>query len=110
MTFRVLGTGSPLVDYTAQVDEAFLERFVPGTKGGTVHIDVVERNRLFAALDGKLIRTPGGAAANTICALGRLGIETAFLGRTGRDEAAGFFASFAKVDLSELASYRVAGT
>lgn len=91
MSFFLAGAGSPLVDYTAEVEDSFLQEFIPGCKGGTLNIDDAERNRLFTALKSKILRTPGGAAANTICALGRAGISTAFFGKTGNDEDGIYF-------------------
>ena len=91
MPFFLTGAGSPLVDYTAEVDESFLQEFVPGCKGGTLNIDDAERSRLFTALKNNFLRTPGGAAANTVCALGRAGISTAFFGKTGCDNDGEFF-------------------
>ena len=91
MSFFLVGAGSPLVDYTAEVDELFLKEFVPGCKGGTLNIDDAERSRIFSALKNKILRTPGGAAANTVCALGRLGVRAAFFGKTGADEDGEYF-------------------
>ncbi|MBR4884649.1 MAG: adenosine kinase, partial [Lentisphaeria bacterium] len=79
------------MDYTAEVDESFLQEFVPGCKGGTLNIDDAERSRLFSALGNNFLRTPGGAAANTVCALGRAGISTAFFGKTGCDKDGEYF-------------------
>lgn len=93
MSFKVIGAGSPLVDYTANVSENFLEMFPGSVKGGTEHIDSSERNRILANLAGTLLRTPGGAAANTISVLGKLGVECAFLGKLGDDENGDFFRS-----------------
>lgn len=90
--FRIIGAGSPLVDYSAAVDDGFLSRCVPGCKGGTIHIGHKEREQIFAGLSGKeLLRTPGGAAANTISALGKLGVDCAFFGKAGVDDDGDFF-------------------
>ena len=91
MSFFLIGAGSPLVDYTAEVDDNFLQEFIPGCKGGTLNISDAERSRIFAALGSRILRTPGGAAANTVCALGRLGVDTAFFGKTGIDEDGEYF-------------------
>ena len=34
MSFSLLGIGSPLLDILIKADEAFLEKHVPGRKGG----------------------------------------------------------------------------
>ena len=93
MSFFLAGAGSPLVDFTAEVNESFLQEFIPGCKGGTLNIDDAGRSRLFTALNSKILRTPGGAAANTVCALGRIGINVTFFGKTGNDENGDFFRS-----------------
>ena len=90
-TFRIIGAGSPLVDYTACVDDLFLQQNIPGGKGGTLHIDGAERRRIFSAITTPVLRTPGGAAANTISALGKLQVDAAFFGKTGNDEDGEFF-------------------
>ncbi len=89
--FRVIGAGSPLVDYTIGVDDRFLQQNIPGGKGGTIHIAGAERRRIFSAVTAPVLRTPGGAAANTISALGKLQIGTAFLGKLGNDDDGNFF-------------------
>ena len=89
--FRIIGAGSPLVDYTAEIADTFLPEHLPGIKGGTVHIDDQERDRIVAALNGNLLKTPGGAAANTIAALGRMGVSAAFFGKLGHDDNGEFF-------------------
>ena len=90
MSFRVIGAGSPLVDYTAAVSECFLQQ-CSGCKGGTVHISNAERENLTARLGSAMLRTPGGAAANTISALGKLHVRTAFIGKLGDDDDGDFF-------------------
>lgn len=91
MSFFLAGAGSPLVDFTAEVNDSFLQEFIPGCKGGTLNIDDAGRNRLFTALKSKILRTPGGAAANTVCALGRAGVDVTFFGKTGNDEDGNYF-------------------
>ena len=91
MSFFLIGAGSPLVDYTAEVSEEFLKNSVSGCKGGTLNISDAERSRIFAALKGQVLRTPGGAAANTVCALGRAGVSAAFFGKTGVDDDGEYF-------------------
>ena len=93
MSFFLIGAGSPLVDYTTEVAEEFLKNSVSGCKGGTLNISDAERSRIFAALNGTVLRTPGGAAANTVCALGRAGVSAAFFGKTGIDEDGEYFRS-----------------
>ena len=91
MSFSFIGAGSPLVDYTVAVSDAFLQQYGCKCKGGTEHINAKERAGLFAAFNGKFLRTPGGAAANTVCALGRLGVKCSFFGKLGNDDDGNFF-------------------
>ncbi|MBQ9088812.1 MAG: adenosine kinase [Lentisphaeria bacterium] len=91
MSFGVIGAGSPLVDYTAAVSDCFLQQHLDGCKGGTVHISNSEREVLLRKLGSTMLRTPGGAAANTIAALGKLHVRTAFIGKLGDDDDGDFF-------------------
>lgn len=83
---RVLGVGSPMMDLLAKVPEAFLGG-VPGAKGGMEWVAPEQMDALIARLPEAPLQAPGGSAANTICALGRLGVPVALLGKMGRDEA-----------------------
>ena len=89
--FRIIGAGSPLVDYCAAVDDGFLARRISGCKGGTVHITPGEKERIFSGFPGVVLKTPGGAAANTISALGKLEVACAFFGKAGSDSDGDFF-------------------
>ena len=91
MSFGVIGAGSPLVDYTAAVSDCFLQRHLHGGKGGTLHISSNERDALVRVLGSNMLRTPGGAAANTVAALGKLRVRTAFIGKLGDDDDGDFF-------------------
>lgn len=81
---KVLGLGSPIVDYAAQVEEAFVSQ-IPGGKGGMILVNDEEMNGLLDLLPAIPPLTPGGAAANTTQTLQRLGTTTAFLGKLGND-------------------------
>lgn len=92
MSFRLLGIGSPLVDYSLAVTDEMLKNVVPGGKGCTRNISRQERDALTG--HGKNIcRTPGGSAANTVRALSYLGGSAALFGKTGNDEDGDFFRS-----------------
>ena len=84
---KVLGMGNALVDILIRIDD---DRFLNSQnlpKGSMQLVDAVfaqqlqtatqEMNRSFAS---------GGSAANTICGLAKLGVPTAFLGKTTDDE------------------------
>lgn len=89
-TIEVLGAGSPIVDLLTYVPEDFLAR-VPGEKGGMELVDAACIDALCEKLPGEVHRAPGGAAANTIQNLAKLGVRTAMLGMLGRDEAGTYY-------------------
>ena len=82
--FRFCGVGSAIVDILARVDEDFLAG-IPGGKGGAVEMAPAELDRLLARLPSSLVM-PGGAAANTMRLLARLGGNCALSAHIGRDE------------------------
>jgi len=84
---RILGVGSPMMDLLARVPEAFLQE-VPGAKGGMEWVEPAQMDAIIARLPEPPHRAPGGSAANTVCALGRLGMPVALLGKMGRDAEA----------------------
>lgn len=86
-TSRILGVGSPMMDLLARVPESFLS-YVPGQKGGMEWITPEDMDRMLARLPEPPHRAPGGSAANTVCALGRLGMPVAQLGKMGLDAEA----------------------
>lgn len=90
MKFKLLGVGSPLVDYSLEISDAELKKIVPDGKGCTRHLSCQERSLIFDS--GKnLIFTPGGSAANTIRALAYLGGSGALFGKIGNDPDGRFF-------------------
>jgi len=84
---KILGMGNALVDIMTQIpDDAILEELeLP--KGSMQLVDLETSGRVLQATD-HLERqlTSGGSAANTIYGLAMLGVETAFIGKIGRDE------------------------
>ena len=84
---KVIGMGNALVDILIRIeDDNFLkEHNLP--KGSMQLVDT-QTASVLAEATNKLNRTfvAGGSAANTISALARLGIETAFVGKVGDDE------------------------
>ncbi|MDD5697020.1 MAG: adenosine kinase [Victivallaceae bacterium] len=89
---RILGIGSPIVDFLVQVDTPFLEA-VGAEKGGMVLISSEEMDVLLAKLPGTPLLAPGGSAGNTIFGLAKLEDSTAFLGKLGNDAAGNFYRS-----------------
>lgn len=87
---KVLGVGSPLLDYLAEVDESFLVANVHGAKGG---MEMIEPEAM-AVLLSKLPATakaPGGSAGNTIFALAKMGVQVAMFGKVGSDADGDFY-------------------
>ncbi|MBN1863284.1 MAG: adenosine kinase [Victivallales bacterium] len=87
---KVLGVGSPMLDLLVNVDDELISR-IGGEKGG---MELVSPEKLEHILDmtGKVPElSPGGSSANTIFGLAHLGLPTALLGKTGKDEQAEFY-------------------
>jgi sugar/nucleoside kinase (ribokinase family) len=86
-SFDLAGVGSPIVDLTAQVPEAFLAR-VTGDKGGMVLVDDAEMGAILSMLDAPASLSTGGSAANATFNAARLGLRTTFVGKLGNDALA----------------------
>lgn len=76
-----------MMDLLAQVPESFLNG-ISGAKGGMEWVSPEAMNDIIARLPEPPVRAPGGSAANTICALARLGMPVALLGKMGLDAEA----------------------
>ncbi|MBD3223395.1 MAG: adenosine kinase [Caldithrix sp.] len=86
----IVGVGSPIIDMNTFVEDRFLET-IDGEKGGMELVDKSVIDALLNAIEDRPVRKPGGASANTIFALARLGSPTSFLGMIGGDEDADFY-------------------
>ncbi len=89
---KILGMGNALVDIMTKLDhDEILDKFsLP--KGSMQLVDIDKSDKLLSEskhLEKQL--TSGGSAANTIHGLAKLGIETAFMGKVGKDEFGEFF-------------------
>ena len=89
---KILGMGNALVDIMTKLDhDGILDKFsLP--KGSMQLVDIDKSDKLLSEskhLEKQL--TSGGSAANTIHGLAKLGIETAFMGKVGKDEFGEFF-------------------
>ncbi len=89
---KILGMGNALVDILTQLkDDSILERY-SFPKGSMTLVDSELSNYLYNETLGLLKqKASGGSAANTIHGLAHLGVETAFIGKTGNDELGKFF-------------------
>ena len=91
---KIAGLGGPVIDILIRVDDAQLAAHVRGEKGGMNKISGAEQRRIVAALvkaGCKPVYAIGGSAFNTVGSLARLGMDTSFIGKTGKDEASEFF-------------------
>lgn len=87
---EVIGVGSPILDVLSYVPDSFLET-VSGDKGGMELVDAAFIDSVMATLPGEQFHAPGGAAANTILNLAKLGVSTTFLGMSGKDTNGEFY-------------------
>lgn len=87
---KILGVGSPIVDFLVNVEEQFLTD-IEAEKGGMVLLDSDEMEDLLARVPGRAVLAPGGSAGNAIFALAKLHNSTAFLGKIADDAAGDFF-------------------
>lgn len=89
---KIIGVGNSLVDMMIRIpDESYLAEFKLA-KGSMSLVDsktsstILERVKQFISQ-----KAAGGSAANTINGLAKLGVPTAFIGKTGRDAIGDFF-------------------
>lgn len=112
MSIDLLGLGSPIMDLTANVPEAFLAT-IRGDKGGMVLVDAAEMAALVARLPSPPVLAPGGSAANVIRVAAQLGLRTAFLGKLGADDTAAAYRGHAEtvgVDITRFLAHPTAPT
>lgn len=89
---KVLGMGNALVDIMTRLDNDTILDELSFPKGS---MQLVNKNKSDEILQStqhlKKIKASGGSAANTIHGLASLGIETGFIGKTGKDSLGNFF-------------------
>ncbi len=83
---RILGIGNALVDALLEIkDEAIFEQFQL-QKGGMEMIELEKKIAIHEAVGGKFDKmASGGAVANTIVGLAKLGAPVGYIGKIGRD-------------------------
>jgi sugar/nucleoside kinase (ribokinase family) len=94
MMKKVLGMGNALVDILIRIgDDSFLKKQnLP--KGSMQLVDAAVAQQLNKVTEGmERSFASGGSAANTICGLAKMGVPTAFLGKTADDENGAAFGS-----------------
>ncbi|MDR1552779.1 MAG: adenosine kinase [Prevotellaceae bacterium] len=90
---KILGIGNALVDILAIFKNDMMLQKYNLPKGSMTHVDEATTNKIFDDIkrQSKYNIVAGGSAANTVNGLGKLGIKTAFIGKTGKDELGNFF-------------------
>ncbi len=89
---KILGMGNALVDALVRIDNDHFLQQQNLPKGSMQLVDWETSHRVRqATAHFQPTHASGGSAANTIHGLAKLGIETAFLGKIGRDEIGGLF-------------------
>ncbi len=90
---KILGIGSALVDFLAQIPDENILKEMNLPKGSMTYVDIptaLEISKMMYDRYG-CQRASGGSAANTMSGLGRLGIKAGFLSKVGNDEVGQFF-------------------
>ncbi len=89
---KVLGMGNALVDALVQIDNDNILEELNLPKGSMQLVDWDTSEKVMKAVDAfPRSQASGGSAANTIHGLAKLGIETGFIGKIGKDEIGSFF-------------------
>ena len=84
---KILGMGNALVDILVQLENDSILEELSLPRGSMQLVDIhLSRKILFLLEKYSKSVSAGGAAANTIHALAKLGIETGFIGVIGEDE------------------------
>ena len=89
---KVIGMGNALVDIMTRLkSDEFLKEFnLP--RGSMTLVDLEQSNLINIQSSGlDKAKASGGSAANTIHGLAKLGIETSYIGKIGKDDLGKFF-------------------
>ncbi len=88
MNYDVIGIGNAVVDVITHADDAFLDHM--GIEKGIMQLIDRDRAELLYAAMGERVQAAGGSVANTVAGVGRMGLNTAFVGKV-KDDALGRF-------------------
>ena len=90
---KILGIGSALVDILSQIPNEQVLQELNLPKGSMTYVNTSDIVKIGDHIHQKYgsQRASGGSTANTMCGLSRLGIETGFLSKIGKDEVGEFF-------------------
>jgi sugar/nucleoside kinase (ribokinase family) len=87
IVMKILGMGNALVDILVKIDNDNILEELSLPRGSMQLVDIhLSRKILYQLEKYQKSISAGGAAANTIHALGKLGIEAGFVGVVGEDE------------------------
>ena len=82
--YKVLGIGSPRIDYIQTVDDELLEELAI-SKGGRKAYHTLAFEKIITKIGTEAKLFPGGSACTTMRGLAQLGIETAITGNLSKD-------------------------
>jgi sugar/nucleoside kinase (ribokinase family) len=103
---RILGVGSPILDILVNVDDSFIDN-IKGEKGGMELVSPEELDEILKKANSETVLIPGGSAANTIFGLANLGMQTAFLGKIGKDKQSDFYLSQYKKINGDMSHFKI---
>lgn len=83
--YDAIGFGNSIIDYTANVDDSFLEKYGL-RKGDWKGIKKEQQEEMEKDLEGKITKSLGGSASNTIAGMNNLGSNVVYCGTVGDDE------------------------
>lgn len=84
---KVIGLGNALVDIMTPLENDNILSQIEFPKGSMQLVDAAKSNEILKLTSHlKSSLASGGSAANTIHGIARLGMETAFVGKTGQDD------------------------
>jgi sugar/nucleoside kinase (ribokinase family) len=89
---KILGIGNALIDVLVRLGDDILLSELDLPKGSMNLINIHTRNKLLDRVRQKEIKmTTGGSAGNTSLALTKMGMDTGFIGKVGKDEHGAFY-------------------
>lgn len=89
---KIIGIGNALVDIIVFIDDDTLLESLELPKGSMQLVDIAKSGKIRAACEHlQSSFASGGSAANTIYGLAKLGLETSFIGKIGKDDYGNIF-------------------
>lgn len=89
---KILGIGNALVDILTQITDDSVLQQLKLSKGAMQHVDAADSKKVGDTLKAfGSAMAAGGSTANTMSGAAKLGIQTGYIGKVGRDELGRFF-------------------